>query len=164
MLFKRIVSALALFATLLFFTTLAFAQATVVTTEAGAIPSWQQQLLLAITSAFALILTAGLPVVIKYITRKYKLESSFISEQQIQTIVENGIQFAEEQAKKGIKSHTNAAGSGSAKLDSATNFVLAQIQERKLPQKSAETIKNLIEARLPVIKGVGAANVGPAAP
>lgn len=164
---KILVLAVISFAFMFLFPLIAFAQEAVAAVQAApAAPAmqWQYQVLLALLGLVGTIVTAALPLVIKYVVRKYKLEGDLIHENQIEDLALKGIHFAEEQASKKLKAAAGATKPNSSeKMNHATQFVLAQIEARKLPERSAEYIQNLIESKIAGVKGAGAANIGDAA-
>ena len=109
---------------------------------------WQTQLVTLVFTFLGLVVTACVPLVARYIAKKYKLEGEAHLEDQLHSLADLGIKFAEEQANKRLGSNLTAP-SGSEKMDMAVKFVLGQIEDRKLPQRGADAIKNLIEAKLP---------------
>lgn len=125
----------------------ALAQDVVVTTPiVGGIPSWQSQLLMAMVSFMSAVMTIALPVILKHYLHRSKVAAELVTDEMVDRIVTQSVDWAEEQGHK-FANKANRVTS-SEKLDIATKFVLAQLNERKLPDKGADWVKNRIEAKI----------------
>lgn len=109
--------------------------------------SWQGQVLTALLGLLGLIVTAAIPIVVRWLVKKLKLEHDGLIEAEIHKLLDLGVAYAEEQGHKAIKAKLDAP-SGNQKLDLAAEFVLGVMRDRKLPERGADAIKALLEARL----------------
>jgi hypothetical protein len=131
-------------------TTLLLLQATPVAADAGTL-SWQYQLVMFVFATLGTIITVAVPLVARYIARKYKLEGEERISKRVEDLVKLGLQYAEEQVGKRAKNALDKPTS-SEKLDMATEFVVNMIKDEGLPERAADAIKNLIEAKLPELR------------
>ena len=81
------------------------------------------------------------------LAKKFQIESAMTYENKIEDWVQMGIDAAEKASLNVVKTG-GAKTPGQEKLQFVIDFVTAQINQHKLPQKAAKEIAKIVDARL----------------
>jgi hypothetical protein len=84
---------------------------------------------------------------LSYLKKKHGWEMSAQMKEMLDGLIDQGIAYADEQAKKALKKTAQPLPSGD-KLKAAVEFVATQIDDMGLPQKGGDALAKLIEAKL----------------
>jgi len=147
----------------------AFAQVPVPVAPTAASGTWDVilQTVIYIVGLFvSAIVAVMIPLLALYLKKKWNLNITDAQTAMVDDLLAKGINYAEEQALKAAKiGSPPAAGSSAEKLKTALDFVVKQIDALGLPQKAADELEKLIEAKLNATRAdIPAASTPPAAP
>ena len=110
---------------------------------------WQYQVLELVLSTLGAVVTACVPVVALWLTRKLRLGHEALVQAEVSRVVTLGVAYAEEQARKAAAGKLGGSAVGGEKLQVAADWVMAQLAARgNLPDLTAAHAKSLIEAHL----------------
>lgn len=84
---------------------------------------------------------------VRKLTRKWDDEKQGAAVQLTQSMIQAGVAFAEEQARKALRTH-QVPTKGAQKMQNALDFVRQQLDASGLPNVAEEELVRLIEARL----------------
>ncbi len=108
---------------------------------------WQQQVLYYLLGFLSLLLTALIPVLVKWLTAKAKLDITATQQTLYNDLAVKAIQHMEEVAHRAIKADVNPP-TGNEKLNGAVADILAGADSLGLPQKATAEVVKLVEAHL----------------
>lgn len=118
-----------------------------VTVEAPAVPRALNGILEILVYAVGLIAAALVSKLLYTIERRFKFDVPRAAEIALNTLLTKGIHYAEEQARKVIKTKSEAL-SLPDKLELAATFVMDMADSKRVTELGKERIKKLIEAHL----------------
>lgn len=105
------------------------------------------QIIEVVAYAIGITLAALIGKLVLAIERKFKVNVPDAAEQYLNGLLDLGIAYAEEQARKHAKQHGKRLEMNDS-LEHAANFVLDMAEKRKVKEMGKEKLKKLIEARL----------------
>ncbi len=145
--FNRIHTFMLVFLVVVFYPLLAFAEEVAEAIAAGGTESWQSQLMNTALAIFSMLITLVLVPIAKHYIDKSKLAKQLLTDEVIDKVVAQSVHFAEEKARDAIKRKLDKPDSNE-KLDNAVQFVLSQLNSRKIPDKGVDWVKNKVESKL----------------
>lgn len=108
---------------------------------------WQQQVLYYLLGFLSLLLTALVPVLVKWLTAKAKLDITATQEALYADLAQRAVQNMEEIAHRAIKANVNPP-TGNEKLNGAVAEVLAAADAMGLPARAKDEVVRLVESHL----------------
>ncbi|MFA6168817.1 MAG: hypothetical protein WC700_19490 [Gemmatimonadaceae bacterium] len=118
-------------------------------TPVSADPSmpWQQQVLYYLLGFLSLLLTALVPVLVKWLTAKAKMDITATQEALYNDLARKAIQNMEELAHRAIKAEVNPP-TGNEKLNGAVADIIATANDLGLARKASSEVVRLVESHL----------------
>lgn len=116
---------------------------------------WHVTLVNALIAFLFATLTACIPVLTRYMIKKYQLDISNAQAQELDALLVKGAHYAEERAAVAVKTGLPKIASNQ-KLDMAVSFVVDGMKAAGLPEKGEDALKKLVEARLGYYGDMGA--------
>ena len=98
------------------------------------------------------VLTALAGLAIAYLRKKWGLQITAAQEDAIDAAILDGIEYAEEQARKRLKSGSGITTASDAKLDLAVTHAIMEMRRMGLPEMARDRIVALIEARIEQVR------------
>jgi hypothetical protein len=93
------------------------------------------------------VVTLFVSLLLRKLAKKWHMESALVYSDKVDELVVKGIKAVEQKSLSAVKKGGEMTP-GEKKLDDALKFVNAQLAAMKLPEKAAEELKMLIEAKL----------------
>lgn len=100
-------------------------------------------ILFAVATPIILVLARAL---VRWLEKKLDYDISVDTEMKLYELIEEGIAFAEEQARKSIKEEKKLPPGDKLRL--AIEYVRARLEDMKLPDMAGDKLAKLIEAKL----------------
>lgn len=102
-----------------------------------------------VAKALGVVVLCLIAIVARKVKQRYDVELPNTWMAQIETWIDRGIAYAEEQGHKAVKYADDKIGARVPdKLDIAATFVLDSVNDRELTRRGKEWVKQAIEARL----------------
>lgn len=116
---------------------------------------WHVTLMNALIAFLFATLTACIPILVRYMVKKYRLDISSAQAQELDALLMKGAYYAEERAAAAVKAGMSKP-SGNQKLDMAVMFVVEGMKAAGLPDKGTVELVKLVESRLGYYGAMGA--------
>jgi hypothetical protein len=109
--------------------------------------NWAIMLLQWLLGLIGLIVTAAIPLVVKYLVQRWKLDAAVATQDKIVEIADMAWRYAEEQARKAIKTGV-ASVPPDRKKEQAMSFAIQVADSFGIPKAAQDGIEKIIEAKL----------------